>query len=356
VRRIALLAVAAAVSLSACSGGRHRLKVGKSSEGEVVEAEGLAPHNPKDMIATKRASLVDAQRTAVEKAVGVYVSARTLVEKAVAIENNILAKTDGYVKKYEILQEGPQGDLYHTRIRALVALKELQDDLRELSLTSAPDLRKPRVLIDIVETMGGKESVEDEPAASALQRMLSESGFVIVTPERAKQADLVIKGKATAYPFQGQGLGGFVSYRARLTVEAVRSGTNDVISSVTQEASGLGGNTDLAALKSLETVGEMVGRDLSMSLPEAWNANKRLLVFVEGVKTFADAERARKHLQSQPGVNDISMRLFEEQMAQFELEVGAVDANGLAASLESSQTMPMKVLAAQGHSLRLQLP
>src|SRR5437868_4847879 len=98
-----LTLLVAATFILGCAGSRSKLKVGQTAGGEVVEAVGYAPHNPQDMIATKRASLVDAQRNAVEKAVGVIVSARTLVDKAVAIENNILAKTDGYVKKYDIL-------------------------------------------------------------------------------------------------------------------------------------------------------------------------------------------------------------------------------------------------------------
>lgn len=348
-------AAACLVVLSACSAGRNRLKLGDTAGGEVVEAEGLAPHDPADMIATKRSSLTDAQRNAVEKAVGVYISARTLVEKAVAIENNILAKTDGYVKKYEIIGEGPSGDLYSTRIRALVALKEIEDDLRELSLSNVPDLKKPRVLVELTEQMG-KEALDDSPAANALQRALSGAGFVVVSGARAREADIIIRGKATAHPFQGQGLGGFVSYRARLSVESLRAGSNDVLSSVTHEASGLGGNQDLAALKSLDTVGEMVGRDLSASLPELWSKNKRLVVFVEGVKSFSDVERTRKHLQSQPGVNDLMMRLYDEEMAQFELELGATDGPRLAAALEASRTMPMKILGTQGQSLRVRLP
>jgi hypothetical protein len=351
-----LCATALMVALSACAAHKSRLKVGdKGTEGEVVEAEGLAPYNPKDMIATKRAALVDAQRNAVEKAVGVYVSARTMVEKAVAIENNILAKTDGYVKKYDILQEGPKDDLYYMRIRALVALKKLEQDLQQISLSTTPDLKKPHVIVDIKEEID-KESIDDQPASEALSRALSEAGFVVVGPDQAKDADLIIRGKASAYPFQGKGLGGFLSYRARLSIEAVRAGTKDVASSVSQEASGLGGNADLAGMKALETVGEMVGRDLSMSLAASWTKNKRVIVFVEGVKSFADVERVRKHLQSQPGVNDIMMRLYDEHMAQFELELGSTDAAALGAALEAGTTLPLKVLEAQGQSLRLQLP
>src|SRR5688500_12605550 len=90
-----------------CAGRKSHLKLDKTDQGEVVEAEGFAPYDPKDLINTKRGSLVDAQKNAVEKAVGVFVSGRTMVEKAVAIENNILARTDGYIKKYDVVSEGP---------------------------------------------------------------------------------------------------------------------------------------------------------------------------------------------------------------------------------------------------------
>ena len=93
-----------------------------------------------------------------------------------------------------------------------------------------------------------------------------------------------------------------------------------------------------------------------MSLVSSWFKNKRILVFVQNVNTFSDVERVRKHLQSQPGVNDLMMRLYDEHMAQFEVELGNTDAAALGASLEASKTLPLQVIEAQGQSLRLQLP
>lgn len=350
-----LSAVLAVSMLSACAGNRSRLKVGQQAGGEVVEAEGLAPYNADDLIETKRGSLSDAQRNAVEKAVGVFVSARTRVEKAVAIENNILTRTDGYVRKYDILDEGPQGDLYHTRIRALVALKEIEKDLREMSLLSRPELKRPRVTISLSEEID-RQPASDNAAASALQRALSAQGFVVVSAGREKDAEIAIRGKASSHPFETEGLGGFVSYRARLTAEAVRAGTSDVIASISREASGLGGNAELAGLKALETVGELAGNGLAETLPGLWSSQKNVLIYVEGVKDFTGVESVRKHLSAQPGVTDITMRLFDEEMAQFEVELGSVDLATLAAGLESSTVSPLKVVEAQGQSLRLRMP
>src|SRR5689334_23219367 len=95
--------LAACLVTTGCGGSHNRIKTGKTLEGEVVEAEGTAPYRADDLPGTKAAALAAAQRSAVELVVGVYVNARTRVDKAVAIENNILANTQGYIKRYEIL-------------------------------------------------------------------------------------------------------------------------------------------------------------------------------------------------------------------------------------------------------------
>src|SRR5882724_5756467 len=116
--------LAGVLALAACSGSRTHLKNGKTLEGEVVEAEGIAPYQAEDLPGTKAASLAAAQRSAVELVVGVYVNAKTRVEKAVAIEQSILAKTSGYIKRYEIMSEGRDGAWYKTKIRALVSTQQ----------------------------------------------------------------------------------------------------------------------------------------------------------------------------------------------------------------------------------------
>jgi hypothetical protein len=343
------------VFLVGCAGSKSNLRLGKSTEGEVVEAEGFAPNEGK-ILDIKRASLVDAQKAAVEKAVGVFVSARTMVEKAIAIENNILARTEGYVKKYDVISEGPSdGGLYRTRIRALVAIKDLEKDLKDMSLLKTAALMRPRMTVELDEAVD-KTASDEKAASTALERSLSNQGFVVVSGERAKEAELAIRGKASTYPFQSSGLGGFVSYRARLSVQAVRPGTQEVVVSISQEASGLGGNNDLAALKALETVGDLVGADLGAKLTEIWSKGNNVLIYVEGVKAFSDVERVRKHLQAQPGIADLSLRLYDENMAQFEVQMGSQRPAELAASLEASQSFPMKVVESTPQSLRLHLP
>ncbi len=347
-----LLALAVLVG---CAGGKSRLKLGTTDDGEVVEAEGMVPYNPKDLIATKKAALTEAQRDAVEKSVGVYVSARTMVEKAIAIENNILARTEGYVKKFDILKEGPEGEFYITRIRALVALKDLEADLKGMSLLKGPELSRPRLHVSLSEKVD-KADIEDHPAQSALEKSLIGQGYTIVASSDIGNAELVISGKASSFPFQSEKLGGFVSYRARLTAQVNRPGVKDVFYSITKEASGLGGNAELAGLKALESVGEFSAQELGEKILEKFGKGRTLLLFVEGVKSFGDVDRVKKHLVSQPGVGDSVLRLYDENMAQFEIQLGSsLSPSELASRLESSQSLPMQVAESSDQIIRLKL-
>src|SRR5207247_5709604 len=128
----------------------------------------------------KRDELQDAFKNAVEKVVGVLVSARTMVDKAVTIQQNILGKTNGYVKKHEILKEGREGDgLYHTHIRALVSYKQIQDDLKDMDLLAAPAVGNPRVAILLDETVEGSDS-QITATSDGIAQGLLERGYKVV--------------------------------------------------------------------------------------------------------------------------------------------------------------------------------
>jgi len=352
-KTVSLLFVAAALC-GGCAGSKSRLKVGQAPGGEVVEAVGYAPYNPKDLLLTKQASLADAQRKAVENVVGVFVSAKTLVEKSVSIENNILSRTEGYVKKYDVLSEGPEGELYKTKIRALVALKDLEADLKSMALLKEPELQRPRVQVVLIEQIE-RQDIKDNPGARALENALQTNGYVVVGPEKASEAELVFRGKASAFPFQDEGLGGFVSYRARIDLQVERPGTKDILLSYSKEASGLGGNNDLAGMKALEAVGNLAGTELAEQVANAWGNSKNLIIYVEGVDSFEKADKVKKHLVSQPGIKDVILRMYDEGMAQFEVQLGDIRATDLAVQLSKSQTVPLQVVETQPQLLRLKL-
>src|SRR5271157_4035458 len=178
--RIAVSFIASGILIAGC-GGKSRLKVGQAPEGEIVEAVGEVMIDPNNLEDTKKRSLVDAQKKAVEMVVGLHLSAKTMVEKSVLIESNILARTEGYIRKYDILKEWQEPPLYKTRIRAYVLTQQIADDLKALGLLKEPQVGYPRVAVVLAESAPGTYMKSDvTPAADALTQALLTQGYRVV--------------------------------------------------------------------------------------------------------------------------------------------------------------------------------
>ncbi|HOF89152.1 MAG TPA: hypothetical protein PLZ36_13775 [Armatimonadota bacterium] len=93
-------------------------------------------------------ALADAQRRAVEEAVGLYIESETVVKNGAVLSDDIYAHSQGYVQHYAILNEQYDGDEYRVKIRAQVRMGKLEDDLTDVS-ARLHVAGSPRVLVDL---------------------------------------------------------------------------------------------------------------------------------------------------------------------------------------------------------------
>lgn len=307
-----------------------------SSNDEIVEAEGIAPFKGDDLPGTRSASLAAAQRSAVELVVGVYVSAKTRVEKAVAIEQHILTQVQGYVKKYDILSEGRQGDWYKTRIRALVSTHAIHDQLESLGVLRQPAVGSPRVALLLQETIGEKRDDKGYAKRTLTQGLLNRGFQVVELPSSVNReedpadiarslsrgvAELLIAGSAQAQSLgYNKQLGGFSSYRASVLFRVLEAGTGEVITTVSKIASGLEATPEMAAAKALENAAQEAVPEFS-SLPEELAKRSHVSLTINGLTSFEALAKFQKALLSQPGVKDQFLRSFSQSSGVAELDV-----------------------------------
>lgn len=117
-------------------------KTSEQAETLIVTAEGLVDPNA-DAYKKDKGLMIDdlrrdAQRQAIEKAVGVYVESSTLVENYLLIEDNVLSKSKGLIKQI-LEQSSPrlgEDGLMHLQIKAEVFLAEVKTALQSLSRES----------------------------------------------------------------------------------------------------------------------------------------------------------------------------------------------------------------------------
>ncbi|MBI4668114.1 MAG: hypothetical protein HY747_02830 [Elusimicrobia bacterium] len=369
----------------------ERLKVGAVAGGEVVEAEGSCPIVSGDTRGAKECSLRDAQKKAVEKVIGVYISAKTRVEKAVTIEQNILANTEGYISKYDVIKEGREADFYNTKIRAMVLFQKIGDELKALNILREPSVGLPRVAVIISDAVGsgGKPATEDQThthtyAANSMSETLLKNGYKIVDPEAimtAKayetidaaeddpetmkklgtklNAEIIIFGdaKTTAVTMDKNLLGDMKSFRATLSAKAARVQTGEVLQIVSAQASGLDAIDDAAIQKALEAAGRKAGDDLGRELHERLVKNASIALIAVNIKNFDGLENLKKALTATSGIKDLFVRSFGEGAANLDIYLEAAGQTGvqeIAGSLTAKLGATVKRM--EGNTLEIALP
>lgn len=70
----------------------------------------------------RKAAIVEAQKNALEEAVGVYIQARTVVSKSILTEDKIQARSQGRLLSSSVISEKTVGDKYQVEIRAVIDL------------------------------------------------------------------------------------------------------------------------------------------------------------------------------------------------------------------------------------------
>lgn len=354
-----LAGIAITAVLAAACASQTRLKLGRTSEGEVVEAEGVVPLQRDNIPATEAAALAAAQRSAVEKVVGVYVSGKTLVEKAVVVENRILAKTGGYISKYDLVSKGPEGAFYRMKIRALVRFQEIGEDLKEAGLLDVASVGNPRVAVLVEESVDGTPS-EGFDGGRALAQALLARGYLVV--ERSALAgaatqgildavnkgdlkkvgdlggavgtEVVITGTVSASQLKDSDgrLGGMISFRGRAALQAVRSGTGQVLATAARDASALDITKQLASAKALGSAASLAGEELAGTLYSALQTGSETVVVLRGVRDLERLQKFQEELRSLAPGGKVILRRFSGQTAELSV-VGASKSGGEVAAV-----------------------
>ncbi len=127
-----------------------------SQESKTVTAEGVAAIQGNARDIARDAALEDAQKRAVEQAIGILIDSQTQVENYQLISDKILSQTKGYIKRYNITSETVDSGLLRVRINAEVALGQLTDDLAGIGILLGR-MHMPRTMVMIAEQNIGHE-------------------------------------------------------------------------------------------------------------------------------------------------------------------------------------------------------
>jgi len=349
-KRLTLALTAAVFVAAAGCGGTRKTSINPAYETEVVEAEGMAPIVDGNVEGARKTALGEAMKNALGLVVGVYVSQDAMVSKSILIDESITSQTEGYIEKYETLKEWRDGEFYKTRIRANVRKEDLAAKLRTLE-TEPQKLGNPVVGFDI------KESVDSKPqhtnyAELEIKSKFSEAGFI--TGEKDK-ADIVIKGEAQTSFNTREGLGGFVSYRAGISISGVKQGSLETLASVQESAGGIDLNDIAAARASLINAAKKAAEPFKESILKALREKSIVRLNLANVKTMNDLSDFTKLLRNIPAVRASWVRGFSGGVAVIDVGMHKGGAADLSQLLMKNSKRPVKINRTSSYDLDAEL-
>ena len=366
-----------------------------AQETKTVSAEGVASIQGGARDIARDAAIEDAQKRAVEQAIGILIDSQTQVENYQLISDKILSQTKGYIKRYNVTGETVDSDLLRVRINAEVALGQLSDDLTGIGILLG-QMHKPRTIAMIAEQNIGSEwygwwwgahgqQTDFSVVENVFMDKFTEKGFEFIDPQIAAQemkvtaayrvqdltiaqaktlggqvdAEVVITGKALAKLY-GQIGGGMKSVQADLTARAVRTDTGQVIAAVTTHAaavhiSEITAGTDALRKAANQAADELIGKILALYAKET-GGTRPVNITITGLnKTqfvkFKDVLRNQVR-----GIKDLHERSFSGSTAKISVDSkSSAQALSDELALKDFGTFAVEVVGSTANSLELKV-
>jgi len=335
---------------------------GAQEKTETTEATGQAAMGP-DLLAVKEQAKDDALRNCVQQVAGTMVTASTETDQSRLLSDKIYSHSQGYVKKFTVLEEKQDGSGYVVKLKCEVSESKLDEDMMAFGIAYRR-AGMPRIAVLIAEQavnatqatgwwQGGGNTADLRVVENSFMDRMEKSGFTFIDPEilsgkvkletigadpnvqQAREigikagADVVVIGRAMAKPLGEIQIdnGTFYSSVANVSARAVRVDSGEVIAATefTGDA-GKGFEQTTAGRNALSNGGRKLAADLFAKIGKVWTREqsgmKRVALSVKGVDDYSRLATFKNALANHVrGVKDVQERSMEGGKADLDVTV-----------------------------------
>ena len=330
-KKLLLVLLAGTLAFSACSS----LRIGPKGEGEYVEAESLVPYDENNLRQMKKDGILAAQKAAVEKVAGVFISSATTVEQTQLVEDKIVSKTAGFIRRSHVTKSYRKGDEFYTKIKAMVLVKDIGDIIKQSEADAFA--KKTNILVTSRETNGEEVSLRQD-CKQAIYRVLKNQPFALVNGENLSQnnvenpnpiidkarqegARFVIVADVQTNPLSAltTTVSPFKSYRARANMRVYATNNYAVVAEGAEQLSGLDPMADIAAQKSISAACEAAAKQMVEPINAAINSAKTFNLTVKDVGNIERLKQVQDILKDLREIEDFNLVRYANSAAQFEI-------------------------------------
>jgi len=334
----------------------------RAEEGvQAVEAAGQGAIDGNDLAAARERARDDALRSCVQQVATTVVTAATETDQAQLLSDKVYSHSQGYVRKFTVVEDRRDGNTWVTRLRCEVSEAKLDEDLLAFGIAYRR-AGMPRIMTLVAEQavdatqatgwwQGGGNAADLRVLENAFMDRMEKSGFAFVDAEvlsgkvrlesvgadpnvqqarevgRLTGAEVVVVGRAVAKPLGTLAIEGGTLHAsvANVSARAVRTDTGEVIAvaEFTGKA-GKGFEQATAGRNALSEAGRQLAADLFSKIGKVWareqSGQKRVSLTVRGVDDYARVAAFKNALvTSVRGVKDVQERSLEEGKAEMEV-------------------------------------
>ncbi|MCG6918279.1 MAG: hypothetical protein LJE89_12130 [Deltaproteobacteria bacterium] len=137
-------------------------------------------------------ALKNAFHLAVEQGFGVFVKGEMKIENSHLVKDKIITESEGYILSYKKIRQWDDSGILNLEIEAVLALKQIGDDIRSMVKTVSRQLDHPVIVFvltawEVPDPALPKKHVEGQILIDAFQEQFMKRGFDIKAADEARE-------------------------------------------------------------------------------------------------------------------------------------------------------------------------
>ncbi|MDI6777100.1 MAG: flagellar assembly protein T N-terminal domain-containing protein [Syntrophales bacterium] len=332
-RTVFLMMVIGAVFLCGIALAQHK-----------ILSEGMATIHSNLVDIARDKAIDNAQRNAVEKAVGVMVTSSTEVENFQLKLDRILSESRGFINTYRIISEKREGDTYQVTIEANVGMGKLKERIEAINIIMTRK-SKPRLMI-----IFSGQAQKDAIAEAAMTRYFIAKGFKLVDAKIVRKnreyehlqtltedqkmlakvghyygAEVVIIGSvdATCNSFTVENIEVY-SNKVTVSIKLINADTGEIIATDSESGSAPGTKGDIKLIT--EEASVKLAKKMMEETLERWSSELTNTVtvklLVSGLDSYQDLMRFKYLLSMEvKGFKEVYQRSYVQGQVELDLEI-----------------------------------
>lgn len=296
--------------------------------GQTVTAVGLSFFESGREVIAREKALDGARRAAIEKAVGVAIESRTVVENFEVVKDQILSRATGYLNNIKILEEGKTDfGAYEVKIQADVEVSALVEDLNRFQKIFGWQ-KNPRISIVIEPDIEKKYFPAAKKTANLLTKKLKKNGFNVFKYSKNNdiQMGLLIELSLEFSTKQSNYKDIKITINEiSLDADIYRPGDGEILAAAGAVKSLPGENSLHVLDRGAKSCVDAIWSELRKKLTRVWEkelySERNIYLIVENVSSHARAQEIALVFKSDvSGIIDARLISFRKSMAEYNLK------------------------------------